>query len=104
MRFFPHPGSGLEDSEVMLAVLLYSLLASFPFVFLLLGNIIGSNSHGKFRFRIYLFKLSIVGVLFCLMALKNYGHNTMGALVFGYWIQWLISVYHAFFLYRDRNK
>jgi hypothetical protein len=99
---FSHPAGGRTTSMALLVKFLG--IASFPFLFFLFENRVGSNSQGYSRSLSYLFKLSIIGVLFCLIALKNYSHSTPGIMMLGYIIQWIIVLRYGYVLYRNRNK
>lgn len=93
-----HPASTQTTSESN--IFLNSLaLAALPYLFFIAICILKNNINQLSRKLLTVCYLIIVGLIFCLLALRQYGHATPGFLFFGYVWQWLIIVWYLYKIY-----
>jgi uncharacterized membrane protein len=90
-----HPASSQTNSD---GNVLFNFLtiAALPYLFFVVLGILKNNTYQQNGKLITACYLTIVGVVLCLLALRQYGHTTPGFLFFGYVWQWLIIVWYLY--------
>ena len=98
-KILSHPAGG--GSQVATSLLgKFLAVASVPyFVFFAIYMVVSKHTR-KPHPQLYLLTLSLLGVMFCLLALRQYGHSTPGFLMVGYACQWLVILRYGYLCYR----
>jgi hypothetical protein len=93
-----HPAAGRDVSASL--VMEFLVFASLPFIASLVIYIVGTSSYWAGFLQNDLVVISIIGVVFCFIALRQYSHATPGLLMLGYAIQWIMVIRQAFVVFR----
>lgn len=90
-----HPASTQTnpDSSIFINFL---AIAAVPYLVLVIFYVLKNNIDQQNRKLVTACYFILVGVVSCLLALRQYGHTTPGFLFFGYFWQWLIIVWYLY--------
>lgn len=83
-----HPAGRGEMASMLLWKFL--AIAAIPYIIFFALCVTAKKRLGKYPTQFYMFILSILGVISCFLALRQYSHATPGFLMVGYVSQWLV--------------
>jgi O-antigen/teichoic acid export membrane protein len=98
-----HPASSQSNSDGNV-LFKFLTIAALPYLFFVAPSILKNNIDKQNRKLFSACYLTILGVVFGLLALRQYGHATPGFLFFGYVWQWLIIVWYLYKRYINNHS
>lgn len=97
-----HPAGGGDHTPMLLWKFL--AIASMPYFAFFAVCTLATKPSWKHPPQFYMLMLSMAGVIFCFLALRQYGHATPGFLMVGYASQWLVISRCVYLRYRNARK